>query len=209
MISTSEALERLQVGNQRFSSGKPNLRNRAFDAHARDLADAQSPFAVILGCSDSRVPVEMVFDQGLGDVFVIRVAGNILVPSIVGSVEFAVEKFGCSLVLVLGHTGCGAVAATVDQFDSQTEIESPNLHSIVERIQPVIEALRRADPNGDQETIAKRAIRFNVRTSTDGLRDTSPILARRIQADELLIVGAEYVLETGAVDFFYREAESP
>ena len=167
-----------------------------------DFVDGQAPFAVILGCADSRVPVEMVFDQGVGDLFVIRVAGNIVAPSMVGSVEFATEKFGTRLVVVLGHTRCGAVQATLEELQRPSEAQSPNLRSIVQRIQPAVEGLLDTELRHDPPALARKAVRANVRVSAGQLRHGSEILERLIEHDGLVVVGAEYALETGVVDFF-------
>ena len=172
-------------------------------SHTRraDLAAEQNPLAIVLGCSDSRVPAEIVFDQGLGDLFVIRVAGNIVSPSQVGSVEFAAERFGTRLVVVLGHTLCGAVGATLDELRKPTS-RSPNLRSIVDRIRPSVETLLSTGLSLDDERLYRQAVRANVRASADHLRHGSALLERLIQDSGLLVVGAEYSLETGEVDFF-------
>ena len=172
-------------------------------SHTRraELATEQNPIAIVLGCSDSRVPAELVFDQGLGDLFVIRVAGNIVSPSQVGSVEFAADRFGTSLVVVLGHTLCGAVGATLDELRKPTS-RSPNLRSIVDRIRPSVETLLSTGLSLDDDRLYRQAIRANVRASADHLRHGSALLERLIQDGRLLVVGAEYSLETGEVDFF-------
>ncbi len=202
MLSAPDALDRLRKGNERFVS---DLRRRSLAAgqDRRDaLVESQEPFAIILGCSDSRVPAEIVFDQGLGDLFVIRVAGNIVAPSLVGSVEFAADRFGTRLVVVLGHTGCGAIKATLDELERPSERKSPNLQSIVDRIRPSIEELWTPDSSKDREETERRAIRANIRASANHLRHGSAILEELIQREGLLVVGAEYALETGVVDFF-------
>ncbi|MEE8360926.1 MAG: carbonic anhydrase [Gemmatimonadales bacterium] len=170
--------------------------------HRRESAVGQEPFAVILGCSDSRVPIEIVFDQGFGDLFVIRVAGNIVAPSQIGSIEFAAERFGTRLVVVLGHTQCGAIQATLEELRRPTENQSRNLRSIVDRIRPSVEELLAPEFGYDQDALAQHAVRANVRASADQLRRGSQILEEHIQKDGLLVVGAEYSLETGVVDFF-------
>jgi len=196
-----EALERLREGNRRFVS---NVRDGgALASQARHaLAPDQSPFAVILGCSDSRVPVEIVFDQGLGDLFVIRVAGNIVAPSQVGSVEFAAERFGTRLVVVLGHSGCGAVQATLEELQRPTENQSRNLHSIVDRVRPSVEALLATGLRHDPNALLQHSVRANIRASASQLRHGSQVIEQLIQEDGLVVVGAEYSLETGIVDFF-------
>lgn len=167
-----------------------------------ELASRQQPFAIILGCSDSRVPAEIVFDQGLGDLFVIRVAGNIVAPSQVGSVEFAAAQFGTRLVVVLGHSQCGAVLATLEELQRPTENQSRNIRSIVDRIRPSVEGLMATELRYDSDSLVRQAVRANVRTSANQLRHGSAILETLIERDGLLVVGAEYSLETGIVEFF-------
>jgi carbonic anhydrase len=201
MISAQEALDRLKAGNHRFVS---RLGNReVIRSHARQikLVQVQKPFAIVLGCADSRVPAELVFDQGVGDLFVIRVAGNIVAPTQVGSVEYAATWFGTRLVVVLGPTQCGAVLATIDALRRQSESPSSNLHSIVSRIQPAIERLIEAPHKHDEEELVRRAVRANVRHSVERLRHSSDMLEQMIRDDGLLVVGAEYSLETGLVEF--------
>jgi carbonic anhydrase len=196
------ALERLREGNRRFVA---NVRGSdAFVSHLRraELTAGQQPFAIILGCSDSRVPAEIVFDQGLGDLFVIRVAGNIVAPSQVGSVEFAAAKFGTRLVVVLGHSRCGAILATIDEMAKPTENQSRNLRAIVDRVRPSIAALMSTDLPPDTEGFVKHAVRANIRASVDHLRHGSELLENLIRDEALLVVGAEYSLETGVVTFF-------
>jgi carbonic anhydrase len=202
MISALQALDRLKEGNRRFVSGVRNLDVSLTRTALRELVDGQEPFAVILGCSDSRVPVEIVFDHGLGDLFVIRVAGNIVAPSQIGSVEFAAARFGTRLVVVLGHTHCGAIEATLDDLQQQTETRSVNLSSIVDRIRPSVEGLLATDLRNDRNALARHAVRANVRVSANYLRHGSKLLEQLIERDELIVVGAEYALETGVVDFF-------
>lgn len=201
MISAREALERLREGNRRFVAGvRADL--LASQTRRSELADGQEPFAIILGCSDSRVPAEIVFDQGLGDLFVIRVAGNIVASSQVGSVEFAASRFGTPLVVVLGHSKCGAVTATLEELMQPQENQSRNLRSIVDRIRPSVEALLSTDLRHDSDALLRQATRTNVRVSVNHLRHGSAVLEQLIQKDGLMIVGAEYSLETGEVDFF-------
>jgi carbonic anhydrase len=201
-VSAAEALARLREGNRRFVSNVRGL--EAYVSHLRraELAAGQQPFAIILGCSDSRVPAEIVFDQGLGDLFVIRVAGNIVAPSQVGSVEFAAARYGTRLVVVLGHSQCGAVLATVEELRRPTENQSRNLRSIVDRVRPSVEGLLAADPRQDGDALIQRAVRANIRASVDHLRSGSPVLEQLIREDGLLVVGAEYSLESGVVEFF-------
>ena len=202
MISALEALDRLRKGNHRFVSGVRSVESLMSQLRRGDLVEGQEPFAVILGCSDSRVPVEMIFDQGLGDLFVIRVAGNIVAASQVGSVEFAAARFGTRLVVVLGHTRCGAIQATLDELQRPSDTQSRNLRSIVDRVRPSVEGLLATELRHNPEALAKEAIRSNVRVSANYLRHGSEILEQLIQNDSLLVVGAEYSLETGAVEFF-------
>jgi carbonic anhydrase len=201
MISAREALERLKEGNKRFVS---DVRGHGTLGQTRrnELVAGQEPFAIILGCSDSRVPAEIIFDQGLGDLFVIRVAGNIVAPSQVGSIEFAADLFSTPLVVVLGHSSCGAVQATLEQLERPTESRSPNRRAIVDRIRPAVETLLETDLRHDHEALAQHAIRANIRASVNQLRHGSPILEELIEKNELVIVGAEYSLETGVVEFF-------
>jgi carbonic anhydrase len=201
VTSASEALARLREGNRRFKAGVRSLGALSGAMRLGDHVDGQSPFAVILGCSDSRVPVEIVFDQGLGDLFVIRVAGNVVAPSQVGSVEFAAARFGTRLVVVLGHSGCGAILATIDELRRPSESQSRNLRSIVDRVRPSVEGLLRAGRGLDEEVLVEEAVRANIRASLDHLRHGSPVLEQLILEEGLLVVGAEYSLETGAVEF--------
>lgn len=203
MIPARDALDRLRDGNRRFVASMQHGAIDPFKNQSRrgDFA-SQEPFAVILGCSDSRVPVEIVFDQGLGDLFVIRVAGNIVAPSQVGSVEFAAELYHTRLVVVLGHTQCGAIQATLEQLQQPSDKQSRNLASIVDRIRPSVEDLLSTDTRHDRESLARRAVRANVRASANALRHGSEVLERLIQSNGLSVVGAEYSLETGTVDFF-------
>jgi carbonic anhydrase len=204
LISIQDALERLREGNRRFVAG---ARREAVAAGYTGSPDAQEPFAIILGCSDSRVPAEIVFDQGVGDLFVIRVAGNIVAPSQVGSVEFAAERFGTPLVVVLGHSGCGAIEATVEDLTRSAGSASPNLSSIVDRIRPSVESLLRTEIAADRQALLREAVRANVRVCVERLRHGSDLLERRIADDALAVVGAEYSLETGGVDFFENVPE--
>jgi carbonic anhydrase len=167
-----------------------------------ELASSQEPFAIILGCSDSRVPAEIVFDQGLGDLFVIRVAGNMVAPSQVGSVEFAAARFGARLVVVLGHSNCGAIRATIDELQQPAEEQSRNLRSIVDRVRPSVETLLKTELRNDMDSLVRHAVRSNVAVSVSHLRYGSPVLEQLIRSDGLEVVGAEYSLETGVVEFF-------
>ncbi|HEX4596476.1 MAG TPA: carbonic anhydrase [Burkholderiaceae bacterium] len=202
MIRALEALGRLREGNRRFASDDPSNVTRSDRARRGELASSQEPFATILGCSDSRVPVEIVFDQGLGDLFVIRVAGNVVAPSQIGSVEFAAERFGIRLVVVLGHSSCGAIQATLEQLQRPRENQSRSLHSIVDRVRPSVESLLATDLRHHPEALVREAVRANIRASVSHLRHGSGLIEQLVQSSGLLVVGAEYSLETGVVEFF-------
>lgn len=203
MISAPEAMAQLRAGNRRFAQGADAATPALTHARRVSLARAQQPFAVILGCSDSRVPAELVFGQGFGDLFVVRVAGNVVAPSLIGSVEFAATKFGTRLVVVLGHTGCGAVTATVEALRHPASEQSPGLQAIVDRIRPAVEPLMAGlAADREAEALIGRAVRANVRLAAQRLREESAVLARLADEAGLAIVGAEYCLETGVVDFF-------
>ncbi len=201
MMTANEALQRLQEGNKRFVSGVRSIDSLVKQMQREDFVNRQAPFAIILGCSDSRVPAELVFDQGLGDLFVIRVAGNIVAPSQVGSVEFAASQFGTPLVVVLGHSMCGAVMATLEEIKRPSDQTSSNVLSIVSRIRPSVELLLETDLHDDPEHLLKAAIRSNTLASTNSLRHGSQMLEQLILEDRLAIVAAEYSLETGVVEF--------
>ena len=208
MISAREALERLREGNSRFVSGVRSSDILTSQTRRNELAAGQEPFAIILGCSDSRVPAEIVFDQGLGDLFVIRVAGNIVASSQVGSVEFAAARFGTRLVVVLGHSQCGAILATLEELQQPTDYQSRNLRSIVDRIRPSVETLLATELRHDPDALVREAVRANIRASANHLRHGSEVLEQLVQNNGLLVVGAEYSLETGVVDFFDNVAET-
>jgi carbonic anhydrase len=201
MISALEALTRLRDGNHRFVANR-SAAGHASQERRSELVAGQEPFAIILGCSDSRVPAELVFDQGFGDLFVIRVAGNIVAPSQIGSVEFAAARFGTRLVVVLGHSQCGAITATLEELLGKATTESKNLRSIVDRVRPAVEDLL-AGPHGeDSEVLIREAVLANVRASVQQLRHGSELVERLIETDGLLVVGAKYSLATGVVNFF-------
>ena len=202
MNSARAALARLKEGNQRFVANLQNTDVPLDHERRFELAQEQNPFAIILGCSDARVPAEIVFDQGLGDLFVIRVAGNIVAPSQIGSVEFAASRFGTPLVVVLGHSQCGAVQATIEELQQPAENQSRNLRAIVDRVRPSVEGLLRTELRHDQETLLRHAIRANVSVSVSHLRHGSEILEQLIRDEGMLVVGAEYSVETGIVEFF-------
>lgn len=202
MVDFQEALQRLKDGNRRFVNHLRSTEAMMSQLRRGELVQGQKPFAIVLGCSDSRVPAEIVFDQGLGDLFVIRVAGNIVAPSQVGSVEFAAEAFGTRLVVVMGHTFCGAIDATLEVIEKPDMPRSPNLLSIVGRVRPAIEALVHTDLARDRPRLIHEAVRANVRASVSHLKHGSALLERLVLEQGLRVVGAEYSLESGEVDFF-------
>lgn len=201
MVSAEDALQRLIEGNRRFVTGDTSMESLANPSRRKAIVEKQEPFAIVLGCSDSRVPAELVFDQGLGDLFMIRVAGNIVAPSQIGSVEFSAEHHGVKLVVVLGHTNCGAVAATLEQIDMPAG-PAGNLQSIVDRIKPSLVPLCESNRDEDPEKLMKLAVRANVRASVADLRSGSSVIESLVKDNDLVIVGAEYSLETGVVEFF-------
>jgi carbonic anhydrase len=196
------ALEKLRQGNARFIANVRGAEPVLSQVRRADFVHGQNPFAVVLGCSDSRVPAEIVFDQGLGDLFVIRVAGNVVAPSQVGSVEFAVERFATPLVVVLGHTGCGGVGATLDVLQDRAKPGSRGLMSIVDRIRPALEPLLQTELAGQPDALMRVAIRANVRASANQLRHGSEIIERMVASNGLAVVGGVYDLSTGEVEFF-------
>jgi carbonic anhydrase len=202
MLTAVDALVQLHKGNQRFVANVRGPSTSSSNAQRRELVVGQRPSAIVLGCSDSRVPAEIVFDQGLGALFVIRVAGNVVASSQVASVEFAAESIGTRLVVVLGHSNCGAVMATLEDLERPADRRSANLHSIVGRIRPAVEGLVAIQPGQSTEALLPQAVRANIRASANQLRHSSQILEKMIVEDGLLVVGAEYSLETGIVEFF-------
>jgi carbonic anhydrase len=202
MIPASEALDLLREGNRRFVTNQSRAGSSSHHERRLSLVSGQEPFAIVLGCSDSRVPAELVFDQGFGDLFVIRVAGNIVAPSQVGSVEFAAAKFGTRLVVVMGHSQCGAITATLDELLGRSTTESRNLQSIVDRVRPSVESVLTGRDPEDYEALIRNAVRANVRASANHLRHGSELLERLVREDGLLVVGSEYALDSGVVTFF-------
>jgi len=202
MISAQEGLQRLREGNQRYVEETRSSDTLTGRVRRRAVAESQEPFAVILGCSDSRVPAEIILDQGLGDLFVIRVAGNIVAPSQIGSVEFAADRFNLRLVVVLGHSSCGAITATVEELRRGSKEQSRHMRSIVDRIRPSVQAFIGTSIANDHDTLVHHAVRANIRMSANHLRHGSDILEQLIENNGLVVVGAEYNLETGVVEFF-------
>jgi carbonic anhydrase len=201
MIPADDALQRLKDGNRRFVS-ETRSGHAAAESRRREVAASQNPFAIILGCSDSRVPAEIVFDQGLGDLFVIRVAGNIVAPSQIGSVEFGVARFDVKLVVVLGHSSCGAITATIEELGRKSDEQSRNLRSIVNRVRPSVEPLMATELRHDHDALVEAAVRANILASSNQLRHGSEMIEQMIQNEGLRVVGAEYSLESGIVEFF-------
>jgi carbonic anhydrase len=207
MTSPTNALNELRDGNRRFVAGEIDAESLAKHAHQVGMSGGQNPFAIILACSDSRVPVELVFDQGFGDLFVIRVAGNIVAPSQVGSIEFAASQFGTQLVVVLGHSNCGAVVATLKELSLEQTHRSPNLRAIVDRVRPAIEPILAAHGGNDEDALVGAAVRANILASVERLSHGSLILEQLIDAGNLVVVGAEYSIETGKVEFLDDQQE--
>jgi carbonic anhydrase len=198
-VPPAQALQRLIDGNRRFRD--PGIPSEARPWSRRLAIETPRPFAIVLGCSDARTPVEILFDVGFGDLFVVRVAGNIVAPSVVGSIEFAASQFGSRLVVVMGHTRCGAIAATVRGIETGLGPESKNIRAITDRIAPHIEGLvHPGDP--DRAGALRHAMRANVRVSADHLRHGSRLIEELVVAGRVAVVGAEYELETGAVHVF-------
>lgn len=205
MISAVDALERLREGNRRFVSDEVSEETLASREHRAGAAKPQNPFAIILACSDSRVPTELIFDRGIGDLFVIRVAGNIVAPSQIGSIEFAAKQFGTRLVVVLGHSDCGAIIATLQELGLKESHRSPNLRAIVDRIRPAVEPILNEHSDLDDKAVVDECVRANVRASVEQLRHGSLILEQLIDSGDLTIVGAEYSIETGYIEFFEND----
>jgi carbonic anhydrase len=202
------AWKALKEGNDSFVAGKPVHPSQSIE-HRTALAVGQKPTAVLFGCADSRVAAEIIFDQGLGDLFVIRVAGNVVSPSQVGSVEFAAERFGTRLVVVMGHTHCGAVTATLEAVESGAHQSSGSVQFIVDRVRAAVESVREVAPREDRAALLRAAVRANVRVAAAHLRPGSPVLERLIDDDGLVVVGAEYDVESGVVEFFDHPLPGP
>lgn len=201
-MNPDKALQKLIEGNKRYIEGTADGAELTITTRRQDITDGQNPFAVILGCSDSRVPAELVFNRGLGDLFVIRVAGNIVAPSQIGSVEFACQHFGTRLVVVLGHSHCGAINATVDALTGGSGSLSPNVASIVDLVTPAVHPIVMSEKYADKDELIHEAMRANVEQSVNGLQMRSSILRDMVNKDQIRIIGAEYSLETGVVDFY-------
>jgi carbonic anhydrase len=208
MIPAIDALARLRDGNRRFVANRSTAAPSVDHVRRAALVAGQEPFAIVLGCSDSRVPAELVFDQGFGDLFVIRVAGNIVAPSQVGSVEFAASRYATRLVVVMGHSQCGAVLATMEEISGRATTQSKNLRSIVDRVRPAVESALAGRLDADPDALMREAVRANVRASADHLRHGSELLEQLIRDEGLMVVGAEYSLESGVVTFFDGVADA-
>jgi len=205
MVSASDALERLREGNHRFVNDAVSDETLASREHRAGKATPQDPIAIILACSDSRVPTELIFDRGIGDLFVIRVAGNIVAPSQIGSIEYAAKQFGTRLVVVLGHSNCGAIVATLQELALKESHRSPNLRAIVDRIRPAVEPVLHSADNLDDAVVVSRCVRANVRASVNHLQHGSLIIEEMVASGDLRIIGAEYSIETGVIEFFEND----
>lgn len=202
MISAAEALQRMRDGNARFVAGETDHAMLGDEARRRKSAAEQSPCAIVLGCSDSRVPVELIFDQGVGDLFVTRVAGNIAARSQIGSIELAAQSFGVRLIVVLGHSRCGAIEAAVEELRKPSVLQSDNLDFIIDKLRPAVEQVMTNGYGHDPEMLIAAVGRENVRRSMAALQHESKIIGQLVEHEDLLIVGAEYSLQTGVVEFF-------
>ena len=201
IVPAPEALARLRAGNHRYVQNVRSVDSMISHSRRGEI-QLQSPFAIVLGCSDSRAPAEIVFDQGLGDLFVIRVAGNIVAPSQIGSVEFAAERFGTQLVVVMGHTQCGAIEAAIEAITGDHGPSSRNQLSIVNRVRPHVQSLVTTELARDPVRLRREAMRANVRASVNHLRHGSEVIERLADQGGLAVVGAELDLMTGEVIFF-------
>lgn len=201
MIPAEQALRLLRDGNRRFVNGETGHASAVERIRSGESVDDQHPIAIVLACSDSRVPIELIFDQGIGDLFVIRIAGNVVAPAPIGSVEYAVRQFGTRLILVLGHSNCGAVIATLNELARRDEHRSPGLRAIVDRIRPAVEPVLARHGSSEGEQVLHEAIRANIYTSVARLANGSRIIEQLVNRGELTVVGAEYSIETGVVEF--------
>lgn len=203
MMSSRDALNRLVEGNKRFTSGLRSVQSIASYQKLAELAEkGQTPFAIVLTCSDSRVPAELLFDQGVGDLFVIRVAGNVLSPSLLASAEFAALSFKTPLCVVMGHTKCGAIKATLDFCAKGVEPPTPSLTTLVKSIDPAIKSV--VDNRGKDcagEELLHDATLANVKHTAKMIFETSAVLRERAKAKEFMVVGAMYDIATGTVKF--------
>jgi len=193
-VNSKQALEKLKAGNQKYVNSDNTPANHEYIAE-------QKPFAVVLSCADSRVPAEAIFNQGVGDIFVVRVAGNIATPSQIGSIEFACENFGSSLIVVLGHSGCGAIKASIGCSENGTDGLSPSLKSIVDEILPAIEpVLNNAEIKPAE--LLQASTKANVEKTILDITNKSSLLKGLVDQGNLEIIGAEFSVETGLVNFY-------
>ena len=202
MISAENALRRLRDGNARYVAGEAGPAPSAHEARRKELPEMQSPSAIILGCSDSRVPPEIVFGQDVGDLFVVRVAGNIAARSQIGSIEFAAQTFGVRLIVVLGHSRCGAIEAVVAELRKPSVLQSDNLDFVIDKLRPSVEQVMTNGYGHDPDMLIAAVGRENVRRSMEALQHDSKIIGELVEHEDLVIVGAEYSLQTGVVEFF-------
>lgn len=202
MTHATTALDRLRAGNQRFVAGTPESHSDIVQRR-QEVARGQQPFATVLACADSRVAPEILFDQGLGQLFVVRVAGNVVDPVVLGSIEFAATALASRLIVVLGHSRCGAVSATLDALQSPTADVSPNLAEIVAKIRPAFADLSTSGAD-NRDAVVARAIRASVEMSVAQIAQQSKVLSALVASQDLTVCGAEYALDTGEVTFFER-----
>ena len=190
-ITPELALQQLMEGNLRYAQGNASHPHQSLERRA-ELVSGQHPFAVILGCSDSRIPPELIFDQGLGDVFVIRTAGEVVDNASLASIEYAVDHLGVPLVMVLGHDSCGAVTAAVQGGEAEG-----HLGSLMDFIRPAVEQAREA---GEGSDLLNGSIDNNVFNIVEALKSSQPVLSEKVDAGELMILGARYRLDSGLVE---------
>ena len=194
-ISPDTALKKLLAGNRSFVSNHLTIKESSGPARRRTIASVQHPFAVILSCSDSRVPPEIIFNKGLGEIFVVRDAGNIPDPIVLGSIEYAVEHLGASLIMVLGHSGCGAVKAAVDA----TGHEGGNIGAIIKKIAPAVQLAKKETKGGNKSQLVETAIDINVKLVAQSLVSESPVIRALVDSGKVKIVCAKYDLDDGTV----------
>ncbi|PVW15278.1 carbonic anhydrase family protein [Marixanthomonas spongiae] len=197
-LTPEKALEFLKKGNQRFQN---NLKaNRNLLEQVNDTRDGQFPFAVILSCIDSRVSAELVFDQGLGDIFSVRIAGNFVNEDILGSIEYGCKVAGSKLVVVLGHTSCGAVSGACDN------VEIGNITTLLSKIKPAVEAVKQPEDkslrNSKNTEFVNEVSKKNVQLTLENMRKQSPVLTEMEQNGEIKMVGAMYNVSNGSVEFY-------
>ena len=192
-LDSDEALARLREGNKRSMDGR-NAFPRSGPERRQELVGGQTPFAIILACADSRVSPEIVFDQGLGDLFVVRIAGNICGDTVLGSIEYAVAHLGVNLVVVMGHQFCGAVGATVDNLDLDGPATHSNIDSLIDAIRPAIKKV----PNLDKSELLQTSIEENARMVAAQIRESQPIM-KALRAENVAVLPACYLLENGSV----------